>query len=217
MSLAARSLILDLDGTLIDSKTVILDCFAKAVEAVFPARVFDGESVRLGPPIRQMFQIAFPQAAEKEVDELLRTFRSHYDREGPSKTLAYDGAREVLAHCQSRGIGLYVATNKPLRISKAILDHLKLDHYFRVVVASDSIRPPFAGKGEMVRHLLRAGPLKPAETWYVGDAPEDAAAAAEFSLPFVWAAYGYGRLGPAAAKSVFRTIHALPELMELLA
>jgi phosphoglycolate phosphatase-like HAD superfamily hydrolase len=216
MSLVARSLILDLDGTLIDSKAVILECFGKAVEAVFPGRVFDGGCVRLGPPIRQMFQIAFPAATETEVDELLRTFRNHYDLEGPIKTPAYDGARTVLAHCQSRGIGLYVATNKPWRISKAILVHLKLDHFFRAMAASDSVQPPFAGKGEMVRHLLQAGHLMPAETWYVGDSPEDAAAAASCGLPFVWAAYGYGRLGEAERKSVFRTIHALVELTELL-
>ena len=217
MSQAPSTLILDLDGTLIDSKPVILECFGKAVEAVFPGRAFDGDSVRLGPPIRRMFQISFPEATEIEVDELLRVFRNHYDREGPIKTLAYEGALKLLAHCRTRGIALFVATNKPLRISEAILVHLKLDHYFRSVVASDSVQPPFAGKGEMVRHLLEAGKLEPAETWYVGDSPEDAAAAAECSLPFVWAAYGYGRLGKAERKSVFRTIQTLAELTELLA
>jgi phosphoglycolate phosphatase len=164
-----------------------------------------------------MFQISFPEATENELDELLRTFRSHYDREGPIKTLAYEGAHIVLAHCQSRGIALDVATNKPLRITKAILVHLKLDHFFRSTVASDSIQPPFANKGQMARHLLQAGYLKAAETWYVGDSAEDAAAAAECGLPFVWAAYGYGRLGPVETKSVFRTIHTLAELTELLA
>jgi phosphoglycolate phosphatase len=217
MNLVARSLILDLDGTLIDSRACILECFGKAVDAVFPGRGFDGQSVRLGPPIRQMFQISFPESTKKELDELLRAFRSHYDLEAPSKTPAYDGAQLLLDHCQHRGMALDVATNKPWRISKAILSQLKLDHYFRSVLASDSVQPPFAGKGEMVRHLLQAGQLKPAETWYVGDSAEDAAAAAECGLPFVWAAYGYGHLGEKETKSVFRTIHALAELTELLA
>jgi phosphoglycolate phosphatase len=217
MSQAPSTLILDLDGTLIDSRPAILECFGRAAEGVFPGRVWDGATVRLGPPIRRMFQISFPEATDTEVEALLRTFRSHYDREGPVKTPAYDGALEALDYCQTRGIALDVATNKPWRISAAILAHLKLDRFFRSIVASDSVQPPFASKGEMTRHLLRAGGLKPAETWYVGDSAEDAAAAAECGLAFVWAAYGYGRLGAGEAKSVFRTLHTLAGLTELLA
>jgi phosphoglycolate phosphatase len=217
MSRAPTTLILDLDGTLIDSRPVILDCFRLAVEAVFPGRVFDGAAVRLGPPIRRMFQISFPEATESQLDNLLRAFRRQYDRDGPVKTPAYDGASQTLAYCHSRGISLNVATNKPLSISTAILTHLKLDRFFRSIVASDSVEPPFASKDEMVRSLLQTGHLKPAETWYVGDSTEDAAAAAQCGLPFVWAAYGYGRLGPAETKSVFRSIRTLAGLTELLA
>jgi phosphoglycolate phosphatase-like HAD superfamily hydrolase len=209
-------LILDLDGTLIDSRPVILECFGKAVEAVFPGRVFDGASVRLGPPVGRMFQIAFPEATESELGEMLRAFRRHYDREAPVKTAPYDGALKTLAHCRSRGIVLDIATNKPWRISSAILAHLKLDGYIRRIVASDSVQPPFASKVEMVRHLMESGRLKPAETWLVGDSVEDAAAAAECGLPFVWAAYGYGRLGRAERKSAFRTIRTLGGLTQLL-
>ena len=215
MSLAPRSLILDLDGTLIESKAVILDCFGKAAESVFPGRHFDAESVRLGPPLQRMFQIAFPEANDSEAVELVRTFRRHYDREGPINTLAYEGASEVLSHCQNRGIGLYIATNKPVHISKAILANLKLDHYFRSILALDSVQPPLIGKTELLRHLLKSSQLNPAETWYVGDSPEDVAAA-ECEVPFIWAAYGYGQLDPKDAKPVFRTIRALTQLKELL-
>jgi phosphoglycolate phosphatase-like HAD superfamily hydrolase len=210
------TLIFDLDGTLIDSKAVILACFGKAAETVFPGKAFSQESVRLGPPLQRMFQISFPEATENEVIELVRAFRSHYDHEGPIKTHAYDGATEVLANCQSRNVSLYVATNKPLRISMAILANLKLDHFFRSILALDSIQPPFAGKVEIVRYLLQSSQLKPSETWYVGDSSEDAAAAAACDLPFIWAAYGYGQLGQKETKSVTRAIHKLAELKELL-
>jgi phosphoglycolate phosphatase len=213
MSLAPRSVIFDLDGTILDSKTVILDCFGQAVETVFPGRRFDLQTVRLGPPLRRMFQIAFPQATESQLEEMLRTFRLHYDRDGPIKTLAFDGAEDVLAYFQNRGVTLFVATNKPQHISRAILEHLRLDHYFRAILAIDSAQPPFASKADMVWHLLEAHQLNPAETWCVGDAAEDAAAAFECKLPFVWAAYGYGHLGEKETASVFRTINTLKDLI----
>jgi phosphoglycolate phosphatase len=109
-----------------------------------------------------------------------------------------------------------VATNKPLQISDAILARLNLDRFFVSILASDSVQPPFSGKGAMVRQLIQTNQLEPAVTWYVGDADEDAAAAAENGLPFVWAAYGYGQIESSAAKSIFRTIHSLAKLKTLL-
>jgi phosphoglycolate phosphatase len=216
MSLVVRSLILDLDGTLIDSRPGILESFGAAVVAVFPGREFDLSTVSLGPPIRRMFEVSFPAASEAEIDGLLGVFRRHYDRGGFLKARLYEGAREVLAHFKNQGIGVNIATNKPLQISTAILANLGVGHYFRSIVAADSVQPPFASKVEMVRHLMESGRLKPAETWLVGDSVEDAAAAAECGLPFVWAAYGYGRLGRAERKSAFRTIRTLGVLTQLL-
>ena len=216
MSEGPSTLILDLDGTLIDSRPVILECFARAVQTVIPRRDFDAASIRLGPPIRQMFQISFPDAMSSELDSLLRAFRYEYDQDGPARTLPYDGALEVLAHCQRRGIVLDVATNKPWRISAAILARLKMDHFFRTVLGSDSVQPPFANKSEMLLHLLQAHRLNRAETWFVGDSSEDAAACAACGLRFVWAAYGYGKLAEAEAKGAFATIRRLGELPGLL-
>ncbi len=216
MSLAASSLILDLDGTLIDSRPGILESFGRAVEAVFPGREFNLAGVVLGPPIQRMFEVSFPGVSEREIGELLRAFRGHYDREGSLQTLVYDGALDVLAQCQRRGIAVDIATNKPLRISTFILGHFKLEHYFRSVVAADSKQPPFGSKAEIVGHLLRANDLKAGETLYVGDSAEDAAAAAACGIRFVWAAYGYGTLGEEEGRTVFRTIRRLGDLTGLL-
>ena len=125
MSFVPSSLILDLDGTLIDSKPGILESFGTAVATVFPGQEFDLSTVVLGPPIQRMFQVSFPKASESEIEGLLRVFRGHYDREGSLHTRLYDGAWDVLTYCQRRGIALDIATNKPLHISTSILAHLK--------------------------------------------------------------------------------------------
>jgi len=216
MSFAASSLILDLDGTLIDSRPGILESFGTAVAKVFPGMELDLSTVVLGPPLRRMFQTSFPAANGEEIEELLRVFRGHYDREGSLRTRVYDGAWEVLACCQRRGIVLDIATNKPLHISTSILAHLKLDHYFRSVLALDSIQPPFASKAEIIRHLLKVHDLKAGEVLYVGDSAEDVLASAVCGIRFVWAAYGYGRLTNEEGRSFFGTISTLGDLTRLL-
>lgn len=216
MSVAVSSLILDLDGTLIDSRPGILESFGTAVAGVFPGQDFDLSTVVLGPPIRRMFEVAFPAASQNEIEELLRLFRAHYDAKGSLHVTAYDGAFAVLDYCQKRGIVLDIATNKPLRISKAILAHLKLHHYFRSIHAIDSVQPHFASKTEILRHLLELRRLNAAETLYVGDSAEDARAAAACGLRFIWAAYGYGKLSEEECGSFFGTIQKLQDLLPFL-
>jgi phosphoglycolate phosphatase len=217
MSFAVSSLILDLDGTLIDSKPGILESFGIAVAGVFPGKEFDLATVVLGPPIRRMFQMSFPSADEREIGELLRLFREHYDREGSLRVSVYDGALDVLKCCQRRGISLDIATNKPRHISTSILAHLNLAHYFRSIMAIDSIQPPFADKAEILRHLVEVHRLDSGQVLHVGDSAEDALAAAACGIRFIWAAYGYGRLTEKETKSFFGTIRRLGDLTNWLA
>jgi phosphoglycolate phosphatase len=211
-----RSLILDLDGTLIDSRPGILESLAVAASAVFPGINFDPTTVRLGPPVRGMFEISFPKASQAEIGKLVFAFRESYDSGAALKTELYEGARDVLAKCQQRSIDLYIATNKPAQISSAILAHFKIEHFFRQVMAADSTEPPFASKAAIIFHLMRTHQLNPAATLYVGDSMEDTSAAAECGVGFVWAAYGYGKLDARTAATPGRSIEALGELHRFL-
>jgi phosphoglycolate phosphatase-like HAD superfamily hydrolase len=213
--MTCRSLILDLDGTLIDSRPGILESITVAANAVFPGFKFDPASIVLGPPIQQMFAISFPEGTEADREKLLLAFREHYDRAGHLKTELYDGVRDILSLCRKRGINLYIATNKPARISSAILGNFKIRESFRVLMAIDSVQPPFPGKTAILRHLLRENNLDTHTALYVGDSVEDAKAAGDCGVPFIWAAYGYGKMN-ASTPTPLGTIHAFGELRHFL-
>jgi phosphoglycolate phosphatase len=216
MSLVIKSLLLDLDGTLIDSRPGIMESYRFAAEAVLPGERYDPAKVLVGPPLPQMFRTSFPKASEAQIDGLVRIFREHYGREGLFKTLMFDSVGDFLARCHQRGADLYIATNKPLRLATSILDYLKIARLFRSVLAVDSSEPPFAGKAAMIRHLLKIHHIGPNEAIYVGDTGEDAAAAAACGLRFVWAAYGYGKLSADQLKSAFGILQHFNELGDIL-
>lgn len=214
MKLGADALILDLDGTLLDSKPGILESFSRAVESVFPGRALDATKVPVGPPIRQLCKAVFPGISDSDLERLAGAYRAHYDSQGCMNTRLYDEAREVLARCAECGRTLDVATNKPLGVTTATLARFNINGFFRSVVAVDSMRPPFAGKTEILRHLLKTHRMELGRTVYVGDTAEDAAAARTCGIGFVWAAYGYGRLE--GGEPVLCAINKLAELGELL-
>jgi len=214
MKLGADALILDLDGTLLDSRQGILESFNDAVQSVFPGLALDATQVPVGPPIRHLCKAVFPGISDSDVERLARAFRAHYDSQGCMNTRLYLGAREVLSSCAAAGRTVDVATNKPLGVTTAILARFRIDGFFRSVVAMDSIQPAFAGKTEILRHLLKTNRMELARTVYVGDTAEDAAAARTCGIGFIWAAYGYGRLE--GGEAVLFTINKLAELGELL-
>ncbi|MGD0815421.1 MAG: HAD family hydrolase [Verrucomicrobiota bacterium] len=216
MSLTVKSLFLDLDGTLIDSKPGIMESYRIAAETVLPGQAYDAAAVSVGPPLPEMFRKSFPNASKPQIEDLVKAFRQYYETEGMLRTPLFDTAADLLVLWHKQNINLFIVTNKPARISSIILDNLRISRFFRAVLAVDSIQPPFAGKAAMIQQLLRHHHLNLRDAVYVGDTGEDAAAAAACGLRFVWAAYGYGKPSPDQLTSVFGTVQRFGELAEIL-
>jgi phosphoglycolate phosphatase len=128
-------LIFDLDGTLIDSK---LD-LAHAVNAT---RVFLGldaiehdlvySYVGNGAPVLIRRALG-AQASDEDVRKGLDFFLEYYRDHKLDYTRLYPGVRESLDLLQKDGLRMGVLTNKPVRISQAIVDGLGVGgHFFRV-------------------------------------------------------------------------------------
>jgi phosphoglycolate phosphatase len=128
-------IIFDLDGTLIDSK---LD-LAHAVNATRGMRglgPLDHEIIYSyvgnGAPVLIRRAIG-PEASEEELQRALKFFLSYYQEHRLDYTVLYPGVQATLNALQSVGAKMAVLTNKPVRISKAILEGLGVgSHFFRV-------------------------------------------------------------------------------------
>lgn len=187
-----RTVVFDLDGTLIDSSASILAGFAGAFakEGRQPTLALRPEII--GPPLKETLALLAGSTDLVLIDRLAEHFKAHYDTVGYRETTVFDGVNALLAGLSERGIPLHIATNKRLGPTIKILDHLGWRHYFGRVVALDAWTPPAANKAAMIGRLVDELKLEARQTLYVGDRNEDALAATANGLPFAFAAWGYG-------------------------
>jgi phosphoglycolate phosphatase len=185
-------LIFDLDGTLIDSR---LD-LANAVNATrrhMGMTPLENERVYSyvgnGAPVlirRAMGE----QASEAEIQEALEFFLEYYREHDLENTTLYPGVRESLDRLRAAGKHMAVLSNKPVKMSKAIVDGLGMGgHFFRVYGGNsfDFKKPNPIG----IRTLMEETAIGPGRTMMVGDSSVDMETARNAGVPCCGVTYGF--------------------------
>lgn len=187
-----KTIIFDLDGTLIDSSKSILAGFAGAfaAEKLTPTQELRPEII--GPPLKETLALLAGRRDDALIERLAGHFKAHYDNVGYRETTVFAGVPEMLAGLAAQNLPLHIATNKRLLPTQRILDHLGWTRYFSTVRALDAWNPPAGNKSAMLTRQLKEEALLPATTIYVGDREEDFFAARNNHLRFALAAWGYG-------------------------
>lgn len=205
-----RTLILDLDGTLVDS----VPDLAAALNRLMASRglaPFDYHATALmvGDGARALVDRAFG-ARDLVADEAAQaSFLADYSANAAVETRAFPGAEAALRDLAGFGWRLAICTNKPEIPARALLAGLGLEAYFAAIGAGDS----FPMKKPDPRHLLATIALaggNPARAVMVGDHSNDVAAALGAGLPCLFAAWGYGP--PAMAAGATAIVRAFSEL-----
>ena len=184
-----RTIVFDLDGTLVDSARDLAAAASELVES-YGASSLDVATVvpMVGDGAPVLVQRALAHAGlDPATPGALEAFLAIYDRRLLDHTTPYDGMSELLAMLTRFG-PLAVLTNKPGRASEEILERLGLRGFFTRVVGGDGPhprKPDPAGLQALLSHTGGAGVM-------IGDSPPDAATAQAAGCPFVLAAYGFG-------------------------
>lgn len=198
--------IFDLDGTIIDSKDGIEKSIFAAIRAVTTPVV--------GPQIKEIFSRIFEPKDEETVTKLIREFRKTYDEYNCIFASPYEDVEDCLQSLRQNGIRCFVATNKPVRPTVRLLEHLNLTDFFQSVYCPDSHGRIGKTKSSNIRDIIKDYSLLPREVCLIGDTEEDMKAAEENSVHFVAALYGYGRF--AEVNGLKFCVQQIRELLYLL-
>jgi len=186
------NVLLDLDGTLTDSREGIIACMVHTLRTLGHA-VPDMEVLLgyVGPPLRTALRQLLISPSETELEHAIVVYRERFVPVGMFENQVYAGIPEALQRLAERGARLFVATSKAEVYARRILEHFELSHHFEAIYGSE-LDGRLADKGELIAHALVVSRLDAAESIMVGDRHHDAKGAIMNSVKPVGALWGYG-------------------------
>ena len=171
-STVTRGVVFDLDGTLVDSYDAITRSLNHALRSL-------GEEPLAAARVRQMVGRGIEVLVERalggpeRVAEAVRLFREEYAQVAVEMTEALPDVQPTLATLSDRGYRMGVASNKPARFCRIILEHLGMLPFMTDVLGPDVVENA-KPHPEMVHRLLTRFELDAREVVYVGDMGVDA-------------------------------------------
>jgi pyrophosphatase PpaX len=181
-----RTVLFDLDGTLVDSGAMILASFRHATRTVLAREIPDEQLLAYvgGMRLAEQMQKIDPD----RVEELVRTYREH--NEPLHRELqAFEGMLDVLESLRRDGRRLGLVTAKRRATVDLAFAVVPLARYFDAVVAADDTERHKPHPDPLLRALeLLDGTSDSAA--YVGDSPYDVRAAKAAGLAAIAVAWG---------------------------
>jgi len=184
-----KTILFDLDGTLIDSTEAILESFGVAFET-FGKSVPDDEAIKklIGHPLDVMFNLLGIDTLKTY--DYVAAYKEHYRLISRQKTALLPLASEAI-HQASKIATLGIVTTKTSRYSEELLEHLGVMHHFKVLIGRENVTYP-KPHPEPIQKALLALKADSMQTWMIGDTPMDLICAQEAGVRGIGVLCGYG-------------------------
>ncbi len=197
MNFPVKAVLLDLDGTLLDTAPDLLEAangmlteLARPEVSITEIRAYVGRGI---PNLVKRLLAGKLEAADDPAPppaEALASFRRHYAESNGRRAALYPGVREGLDALAALNLPLACITNKAEAFTAPLLDRTGLTRYFKVVVSGDTL--PRAKPDPMpIIWVCGHFDLKPKDMLMIGDSVNDARAARAAGCPVFIVPYGY--------------------------
>lgn len=189
--MAYRTLLFDLDGTLLNT----LDDLAASVNYAllahgYPQRTLPQVRAFVGDGVRSLMAQAVPEECdEAAMLSCLDTFRAHYGQNMANLTAPYPGIRNSLAVFARRGVRMAVISNKYDAAVKA-LSAQWFGQWIDVAIGERPGVPRKPAPDALFAALGELG-VSAEGVAYVGDSPSDVVTARRAGLPCVGVTWGF--------------------------
>ena len=186
-----ESLIFDIDGTLWDSRSIIVEGYNQVLTAAGHEDLcVTAEDLKrlFGKTMKEIADIMLTSLPEEERYPLMEKCIDTGDARllNDPCDIGYPGVKETLEELHKR-YRLFIVSNSQLGYPETTMEKLGITHLFQGHLCFGNTG---TDKGTTIRILMEQHSIKNAV--YIGDTQGDYEAAMKAGLPFVWATFGFG-------------------------
>ena len=187
-----NAVLLDLDGTLIDSRSGIVSSIHAALHDLGHDPTAAGDLTwTVGPPLPEVWTRLLAQFGDRRVADGINAYRQHYGLTGLYDATLYPGIETALAELYAAGLDLILATSKRRDFAQRIIERFGLAPSFLGIYGSEP-GELLDSKTDLIAHILAREKLSAAQCIMVGDRQHDVQGAHANNMKAIGALWGYG-------------------------
>lgn len=209
-----EAVLLDFDGTIVDTTELIYQSMRHAVGEVL-GRELPRETLmaNVGQPLPHQMELLDPERAQ----ELLEAYRLHNEEHHEDLIRAFPGVDVSLARLRNAGLSLAVVTSKPRPSVEMALDSFPvLRSLMDAFVTMEDTKEHKPHPAPLFKGLELLGNVPPEKAAYIGDAPFDVTAArgaGVLSVAVSWGAFAEEALRAAGPDLLFEDLDSAVEFL----
>jgi phosphoglycolate phosphatase len=183
-----QNVLFDLDGTLTDSSLGITNSVMYALEKM-GLSVPEREKLYpfIGPPLRESFE-KFCGLSQMDAEKAVSCYREYYSKTGIFENEVIAGIPELLQFLNAQNVCCLVATSKPEKFTRMILEHFDLMQYFSFCACA-SMDSSHVEKPQIVADALQHCQ---GNSVMIGDRFHDVYGAKANNIPCIGVLFGFG-------------------------
>lgn len=188
----AQALLLDLDGTLIDTAIDLVESLQILRQRHGLSRINYNDARPAVPNgSAALIKAGFPDETSEQIKEALRLeLLTIYQVQMLEHPDLFDGLDQALQDWEATGKPWGIVTNKPRFLTEPLLQHIRIQQRIDVLICGDDL----AERKPKPLPLLAAAKqlnLKPEQCVYLGDDARDVIACRAANMPVITAAYDW--------------------------
>lgn len=208
------TVLFDFDGTVFDT----VEGISKSVQYAIRKHGMDAQLSELrcfaGPPLVDMFMEKFG-VDEAFARQLTTDFRERYNPIGLYECRVFPGVRELAEKLRAAGKQVGIATSKPTRLARTLLEREGMLDLFDVISGAGDNGEGNA-KSQVIRKAMEALGAEQDGTVLIGDTKYDVFGANQAGIRCIGVSYGYalpGEMEAAGALCMVPDCEALANLL----
>lgn len=169
-----KTILFDLDGTLLDTNELIIQSFVHTLGKFYPQRSFGKDDIipHMGMTLRGMFDQFDEQLLAEQREEMVAVYRAFNHKMHDEMVQSFPFVEEVLVQLADHGLNMGIVTTKQRKTAEMGLHITNIAQYMHTIVGIDDVQEPKPHPEPVLKAMALMGAV-PDLTLMIGDNVSD--------------------------------------------